>query len=108
MIEVVKRTLFAGLGAAVVTKEVLDGALREWVEKGKITPEEAGVFSDRLVGTGKARWEETRDAFAARLEEGMAAANLATRARIEALEARVALIELRGEAEKKTCDVGGA
>ena len=102
MIDVVKRTLFAGLGAAVVTKEVLDHALREWVEKGKITPEEAGVFSDRLVGTGKARWEETRDMFAARLEEGMAAANLATRARIEALEARVALLELRAEATTKS------
>lgn len=108
MIEVVKRTLFAGLGAAVVTKEVLDNALREWIEKGKITPEEAGLFSDKLVNAGKSRWDETRDQFASRLEEGMAAANLATRARIEALEARVALLELRAEADKKPAEIAGA
>ena len=95
MIEVVKRTLFAGLGAAVVTKEFLDNALREWVEKGKITPEEAGLFSEKLVHAGRSRWDETRDAFAVRVEEEMAGVNLATRARIEALEARVALLERR-------------
>lgn len=112
MIEVIKKTLFAGLGAAVITKETVDGALREWIEKGKISPEEARHFSERLVSAGSSRWEGTRDALSVRIEELMSAANLATRVRLEALETRVALLETKCGAHENSCRndsaIGGA
>ena len=108
MIEVVKKTLFAGLGAAVITKDSVDSALREWIEKGKISPEEARGFSDKLVAAGHNRWEGTRDALSLRVEELMAAANFATRARIEALETRVALLETKLGSPEDDSAVGGA
>ncbi len=108
MIETVKRTLYAGLGAAVITKDAVDHALREWVEKGKITPDEARLFSDKLVHAGHSRWDETRDALAGRMEELLSAANVATRSRIESLEARVASLEKRLDADERDAGVGGA
>jgi polyhydroxyalkanoate synthesis regulator phasin len=108
MIEVVKKTLLAGIGAAVITKDAVDHALRDWVEKGKISPDEARHFSDRLVSAGNSRWEDTRDCLAGRVEELMASANVATRARIEALEARVGSLETRLAAAERDSTVGGA
>lgn len=108
MIEVVKKTLLAGLGAAVITKDAVDHALRDWVEKGKISPDEARNFSERLVSAGHSRWEDTRECFAGRVEELMASANVATRARIEALEARVASLETRLAAAERDSSLGGA
>lgn len=108
MISVVKKTLLAGLGAAVITKDAVDHALRDWVEKGKISPDEARHFSEKLVSAGHTRWEETRDSLAGRIEELMAGANVATRARIEALEARVASLETRLAAAERDATLGGA
>jgi polyhydroxyalkanoate synthesis regulator phasin len=95
MIETVKKTLKAGFGAALITKETVEHSLREWIEKGKISPEEARQFTDKLVSAGDAGWEDAKVALAGRLEETIASANIASRARIEALEARVASLETR-------------
>ena len=107
MIETVKRTLYAGIGAAVITKDAVDYALREWVDKGKITPDEARRFSEKLVHAGHSRWDETRDAFAGRIEEVLGSAHLATRSRLESLETRVAELERRlGAVEPPSGAVG--
>ena len=54
MLDLVKKTMFAGLGLAVVTKEKVLESLDELVEKGKLTREEATEMSDKIVEEGQA------------------------------------------------------
>lgn len=104
MLNVVKKTLCAGVGAAVITKEVVDKALDEWVAKGRISRDEAESFSARLVSTGEAKLDESKAGLAVRVEELLTSANLATRARIEALESRVVALEIRLAAAERARD----
>ncbi|MDR2983173.1 MAG: hypothetical protein LBV12_13155 [Puniceicoccales bacterium] len=93
MIDTVKKTLLAGLGAAVVTKETVEGALHDWIEKGKITPEEARGFADRLINTGESRWEKAKDEVAQKISDVVQKAPFARKSELNALEARIAVLE---------------
>ncbi|MDR2845230.1 MAG: hypothetical protein LBV28_03950 [Puniceicoccales bacterium] len=93
MIDTVKKTFLAGLGAAVVTKDAVEGALHDWIEKGKITPDEARHFAERLVNTGENRWEKAKDDVAQTVGDLLQKAPFVRRAELSALEARVAVLE---------------
>ncbi len=45
--------MLAGVGLAVVTKDKILEALDEYVEKGKLTKEEAAAMSDKIVDEGR-------------------------------------------------------
>ncbi len=60
MIDALKKTLFAGLGATVVTAEKIESALQEWVEKGKLTSDEAKATASRISEESKKEFEEAQ------------------------------------------------
>ena len=60
MIDALKKTLFAGLGATVVTAEKIESALQEWVEKGKLTADEAKATASRISEESKKEFEEAQ------------------------------------------------
>ncbi|MDR2429351.1 MAG: hypothetical protein LBD14_00330 [Puniceicoccales bacterium] len=93
MIETIKKTLFAGLGAAAITKDAVESALHDWIEKGKITPEEARHFAEKLVNTGEHRWEKTKDEVSQKVSELAGKVPFVKRGDLQALEARVAVLE---------------
>ncbi|WOO40176.1 hypothetical protein [Rubellicoccus peritrichatus] len=93
MIDLLKKTMLAGVGAAVVTKESAQKALDELVEKGKISSQEAQEMAGKIVDQGREEFEKTRGEFAKLFDEALAKANLANRKDLEALEARVAALE---------------
>lgn len=93
MIDTVKKTLLAGLGAALVTKDAIENALHDWIEKGKITPEEARHFAEKLVQTGESQWEKTKNDISTRLGDFVQKAPFVRHSELAALEARVAVLE---------------
>ena len=97
MIDLVKKTMLAGVGLAVVTKDKLVESLDELVEKGKLTKEEAAAMSDKIVEeeveTEKARTE------ASKLLTRCYRANVVTKDQYDALAARVT--ELEGRLNKE-------
>ncbi|MDR0534820.1 MAG: hypothetical protein LBG65_00425 [Puniceicoccales bacterium] len=93
MFDTLKKTLFAGLGAAVITKETVENALHEWIEKGKVSKEEAGHFAEKLVKTGGELWEKTRSDAAEKVGECLKKAPFAHADTIGALEARISALE---------------
>ncbi|MDR2863649.1 MAG: hypothetical protein LBV54_07260 [Puniceicoccales bacterium] len=93
MIDTVKKTLLAGLGAAVVTKDAIESALHDWIEKGKITPEEARHFAEKLVSTGESRWEKAKEDVVSKVSDVLQKAPFVRRGELSALEARVAVLE---------------
>ena len=48
MLDVVKKTILAEIGATVTTKEKVEVALKELVDKGRITAKDAGVIGKKL------------------------------------------------------------
>jgi len=61
MLELFKRTVFAGIGAAVITKDRIESMLQEMVEQGKITRDEASRMADKIAAEGREEFERTRE-----------------------------------------------
>lgn len=95
MIELVKKSMLAGVGLAVVTKEKVLESLDELVERGKLTREEAAEMSDRIVQEGKAETEKARSEASKLFNELLHRANVVTKDQYEALAARVTALEGR-------------
>lgn len=93
MIDLLKKTVLAGIGAAVVTKETVEKQLSELVAKGKITAQEAGVVADKVVEEGRKEYESTKSELARFIEETVHKLQGANKKDLEALELRVKSLE---------------
>ena len=65
MFEIFKKSLFAGLGLAVVTKTKLESVLDKLVEEGKMSRAEAEKMGQDLLESGEKQWTD----FESRLQE---------------------------------------
>ena len=65
MFEIFKKSLFAGLGLAVVTKTKLESVLEKLVEEGKMSRDEAEKMGQELLDSGEKQWTD----FESRLQE---------------------------------------
>ena len=65
MFEIFKKSLFAGLGLAVVTKTKLESVLEKLVEEGKMSRDEAEKMGRELLDSGEKQWTD----FESRLQE---------------------------------------
>lgn len=93
MIETIKKTLLAGVGAAVITKEKVQDALDDYVRQGKIKADDAKVIAEKIAERGKREFEELSHQASAKASELFGKNNDAIAARLAALEARVSLLE---------------
>jgi polyhydroxyalkanoate synthesis regulator phasin len=99
MIDLVKKTMLAGVGLAVVTKEKVSESLEELVEKGKLTREEAAAMSDKIVEEGKAETEKAKTEANKLFNDMLHRANVVTKDQFDLLAARVH--ELEGKLHKE-------
>jgi len=60
MIEALKRTLYAGIGATVITAEKIESALQELVEKGRLSAEDAQSTAKKISEESKKEFEEAQ------------------------------------------------
>ena len=58
MFEIFKKSLFAGLGLAVVTKTKLESVLEKLVEEGKLSRDEAEKMGQDLLESGEKQWTD--------------------------------------------------
>jgi polyhydroxyalkanoate synthesis regulator phasin len=65
MFEIFKKSLFAGLGLAVVTKSKLESVLEKLVAEGKMSRDEAEKVGQELMESGEKQWTD----FETRLQE---------------------------------------
>jgi polyhydroxyalkanoate synthesis regulator phasin len=93
MIDTFKKTLLAGLGAAVVTSEKVQAGLEDFVKQGKISAADAREMAEKIAAEGKREYEEVSAKLGDKVREFMAYADGKHLPRIEALEARVDALE---------------
>jgi polyhydroxyalkanoate synthesis regulator phasin len=90
-----KKTMLAGIGLGVVTKDKVLESLDELVEKGKLTQDEAAAMSEKIVEEGEAETEKARVEASKLFSDMLHRANVVTKDQYEALAARVADLEGR-------------
>ena len=95
MIELVKKTMLAGVGLAVVTKDKILESLDEYVEKGKLTKEEAAAMSDKIVDEGRNETKKAKVEASKLFNEMLHRANVVTKDQYDVLAARIT--STRGE-----------
>ena len=93
MIDLVKKTMLAGIGLAVVTKDKVLESLDELVQKGKLTKEEAAAMSDKIVEEGKVETEKAKVEASKLFIDMLNRANVVTKDQYDALAARVTELE---------------
>lgn len=101
MIDVIKKAILAGVGAAALTKEKIDEALVDLVEKGKLSASDAKDAAKKIADQGKQEFESASAKVQEKFADMVSSANRKQSDRIDALETRVAELEAR-LGEKKT------
>lgn len=93
MIDIIKKTLLAGVGAIVITKDKVETALNELVKEGKISAAEARQMAEKLAAQGRQEFDTLSRELGEKLSERIAATDRKAHERIDALEARIAVLE---------------
>ena len=93
MIDFFKKSLYAGIGATITTKEAVERSLQDLVDKGKLSAEEARSAADKVVEESKKEYETSRKELMTYFNDMLGRANVATKPELEALEKRVAELE---------------
>ncbi|HTX67026.1 MAG TPA: hypothetical protein VMD31_14740 [Opitutaceae bacterium] len=93
MIDLIKKTLLAGVGATIITKEKVEEALQDYIRQGKVSAGDARIMAEKIAEQGRKEFELMSGELAAKLKLLAEKADLSHKARIEALEARVKKLE---------------
>ncbi len=93
MIDLIKKSLLAGVGVAMVTKEKVEESLNEFVRDGKVSAQDARVMAEKIAEQGKREFDELSAKLGAKLKDFTARGDEATQARIAALEQRLRVLE---------------
>lgn len=99
MIDLVKKAMFAGVGAAVVTKEKIESTLQDLVEKGKLSAEEARQMTDKIIAEGEKETEQAKNEASRLFTDLLNRAQVVTQDQLTALEKRVRDLEGRWHRE---------
>jgi polyhydroxyalkanoate synthesis regulator phasin len=95
MFEIFKKSIFAGLGLAVVTKSKLESVLEKLVEEGKMSRTEAEKMGQELLESGEKQWTD----FETRLQETvkgfLANMDICKASDFKKLEKRVKALDMR-------------
>jgi polyhydroxyalkanoate synthesis regulator phasin len=93
MIDLIKKTLLVGAGAAAVTKEKVEETLGEFVRQGKVTATDARLMADKIVEQGRKEFDEACTRLGGKLKDFTAKSEESTQTRLASLEQRVRVLE---------------
>jgi polyhydroxyalkanoate synthesis regulator phasin len=102
MLELLKKGMLAGIGAAVLTRDKIREATRMLVDEGKISSDEAEKLTEDLVKSGEREWEELNSKFQSSFKKFSDNLEIVRKKEFADLKARVELLEQRlGQMEQK-------
>ena len=102
MINLIKKTILAGIGATVTTRDQIEENLDELVSKGRISVEEARDTAQKILESGRQEWSESMSGINEGWQDLLGKAHLATQAQLHALEERVKHLETATQRKPKT------
>jgi polyhydroxyalkanoate synthesis regulator phasin len=93
MLDALKHTLYAGLGATVVTVEKIEAGLQDLVERGKISADEAKETARKISEESKKEFKDARSSLESMFDDLLAKAPVARSKDITAINKRLDKIE---------------
>ena len=102
MFEMFKKSLFAGLGLAVVTKTKLEKVLEKLVEEGKMSREEAEKMGQELLESGEKQWDDFETKLKETVKGFLENMDLCKASDLKKLEKKVKALDMRLKAQEKT------
>ena len=95
MIESLKKTMLAGLGAAVVTRDKIVDSLDDLVKQGKISTSDARDAAEKIAGEARRDFDKASTKLSEKFRDLVSYADGEHARRLEELEARVAAMEAK-------------
>jgi polyhydroxyalkanoate synthesis regulator phasin len=95
MLELLKKSMLAGLGMAVLTRDKIRDATRMLVEEGKISTDEADKLAEDLVKSGEREWEDINTKFQTSFKKVSENLEVVRKKEFADLKTRVELLEER-------------
>jgi polyhydroxyalkanoate synthesis regulator phasin len=102
MWDMAKKSLAFGIGAALLTGDKLRQFVDEAVERGEMSKEEANKFVDEVTNRSEEERSRLQSWIRDQVSKIMREVGAADASRLEALERRVQLLELRLAAEEES------
>ncbi|MFX3681288.1 MAG: phasin family protein [bacterium] len=93
MIDLLKKTLLAGVGAAVITKDKIEGTLDDFVRQGKVNAGDAKIMAEKIADQGRKEFDELAADLNERIATVLDRKTTDHEARIAGLEERVRVLE---------------
>lgn len=105
MIDFVKKTILAGVGATVVTADRIEAILQDLVKQGKITADESKEAARRIVDEGRKEFENAEKELNQKFDDLLHKSPVVFRKDFDSLEKRIKALESRiAEASSETED----
>jgi polyhydroxyalkanoate synthesis regulator phasin len=106
MIDLIRKTVLAGVGAAVLTKEKVEESLSDLVEKGRISADEAKATAEKIAEDGKREFESVSKDVQKSVSDLLEQVGVGAKDRVDALEKRLLALEIEVQnlAHKKTTE----
>jgi polyhydroxyalkanoate synthesis regulator phasin len=95
MLELIRKSLLAGLGAGVITKEKAQQAAQELVDEGKLAADDAKQFVDRLMEGANEQREELQAGIRDAVRKALDSTDVARAQDLQVIKQRLADLELR-------------
>lgn len=93
MFDAIKKTLLAGVGAAVITKDKADEVIADFVKRGKVNAADARAMAHKLAQQGRAEFKSVSREVEKQVKDLVEVNDAVARERIAKLEARLAALE---------------
>lgn len=108
MIDFLRKTVLAGVGATVVTAEKVESILNDLVERGQLSAEEARKATEEITSQSKREFEEAEKRLGSMFEDLLHKAHVASQEDVAKLTKRVNALELKvASLEKEASEAGG-
>jgi polyhydroxyalkanoate synthesis regulator phasin len=95
MMDTIKQTLKAGLGATVLTAEKLESSLQDLVKRGRISADEAREAARKISEQSKSEFRDRRATLEKSIDELLEKAPVVRKSEFEKAQARIAELEKR-------------
>jgi polyhydroxyalkanoate synthesis regulator phasin len=103
MLDAIKKTIQASIGAVVLTRERVRKTLDKLVEEGKLSTEEAERLADRMIQDSRREFKGLEEKIVSFVHKGLKGLDLVSREEFEELKKRLETLEAKkGEAPRAT------
>jgi len=102
MLELIRKSLLAGIGAVVLTKQKVTETTERLVTEGKLSAAEAQKLGEELIKAGERQWDEISTRLGDIFKKGAENVEDVKPSEFEELRARVEALEKRFSGDPKT------